>query len=218
MIATLVRLAFSGLRTRALASAITVVLAATATATIVVALEVGATAHDPWQRTFDAANGAHVLTDASTAADAREIASRPGVAEASTPVPLALVDADLPLEPDRMLLAGLDAAPTVNVPIVIDGVGVPGAGIVLEHSFADVLGFAVGDTVRFDPPTGRLDLQVVGTAIVPSQNRFPRENPGVGWVSRASLETLQPDPSEWNWQVGVRLADPSTDRAFADDV
>src|SRR5262245_52166824 len=153
MIATLVKLAFSGLRTRALASVITVVLAATATATIVVAVEVGATAHDPWQRTFDAANGADVLVDASTAADARAIAASPGVAEASTPNPLARVDADLPIGPDRMLLAGLEAAPTVNAPIAIDGVSEPGSGIVLEHSFADVLGFTVGDTVRFDTPT-----------------------------------------------------------------
>ena len=85
-----------------------------------------------------------------------------------------------------MLLAGVEAPPTVNVPIVIDGVGEPGAGIVLEHSFADVLGVTVGDAVRFDTPTGPLDLPVVGTAIVPSQNRYPRENPGVGWVSRAA--------------------------------
>ena len=63
MTITLVKLAFAGLRSRLLASALTVLLCSAAAATIVLALEVGATARDPWQRTFEAANGAHVLRE-----------------------------------------------------------------------------------------------------------------------------------------------------------
>jgi hypothetical protein len=63
MTATLVKVAFAGIRSRLLASALTMLIASAAAATIVLAVEVGATARDPWQRTFTAANGAHVLAD-----------------------------------------------------------------------------------------------------------------------------------------------------------
>ena len=89
MTATLVRLAFAGIRSRLLASVLTIVLASAAAATIVLALEVGATARDPWQRTFEAANGAHVLANVPSQADARAIARLPGVAERDAPVPTA---------------------------------------------------------------------------------------------------------------------------------
>ena len=52
----------------------------TAVASLVVALEVRATGVDPWQRTFDAAHGAHVLANTPTESDARAIAARPEVA------------------------------------------------------------------------------------------------------------------------------------------
>ena len=57
----LVRLAFAGIRSRLLASAITIAIAAAAVATIVLALEVRSSGVDPWQQTFAAANGPHVL-------------------------------------------------------------------------------------------------------------------------------------------------------------
>ena len=57
----LFKLAFAGIRSRLLASALTIAIAGAAAATIVLALEVRSSGLDPWQRTFAAANGAHVL-------------------------------------------------------------------------------------------------------------------------------------------------------------
>jgi len=218
MTATVVKLAFAGIRTRLLASVITVLLAATATSTIVLAFEVGASARDPWQRTFDAANGAHVLADVPTEADARDIAARPGVAEADEPTPITTAQARLPAGTEALLIVGLDSRPTVNVPIAVDGAHDPGAGIVLEHSLADAVGITVGDTLRLQAPSGPVDLNVVGTAISPSVSRYPRQNPGLAWVSRSTLEAVQPDSSQWNWLAPIRLVDPTLERAFADDV
>src|SRR5262249_36637513 len=79
MTATLVRLAFAGIRSRLLASALTIVIGAAAVATIVIALEVRSAGVDPWQRTFDAANGAHVLAFAPTRSEALRISELPGV-------------------------------------------------------------------------------------------------------------------------------------------
>jgi hypothetical protein len=56
MTTTFLKLAFGGIRSRRLASGLTVLIASAAAAAIVLALEVGATGRDPWQRTFDAAH------------------------------------------------------------------------------------------------------------------------------------------------------------------
>ena len=52
MTVMLVRLAFAGIRSRLLASLLTIAISATAVATIVLALEVRSAGNDPWQRTF----------------------------------------------------------------------------------------------------------------------------------------------------------------------
>ena len=124
MTATLVKLAFAGIRSRLLASALTILLAGAAAATIVLALEVGATARDPWQRTFDAANGAHVLAIVPSQADARAIAALPGVAERDEPVPRAIASVAAARQhgPAAARRAAC-AAPRVNAPVRTAGSG-----------------------------------------------------------------------------------------------
>ena len=134
------KLAFAGIRSRLLASALTILLSAAAAATIVLTLEVGATTRDPWQRTFDAANGAHVIATAPSQADARAIAALPGVAEHDSPVPRATTAAGN----DRLELAGLRAPPRVDTPVRIAGSDVRDGGIVLERSFAEAVAFTSG--------------------------------------------------------------------------
>jgi putative ABC transport system permease protein len=194
MTATLVKLAFAGIRSRLLASALTILLSGAAAATIVLALEVGQTARDPWQRTFDAANGAHVLANVPSQADARRIATLPGVAERDEPVPIANVAAGGGT--DRLLLAGLRSPAHVNAPVRTEGAAPPAGGIVLERSFADALGLRVGTALRLSAAGGPIELPIVGTAISPSQARYPRSNPGVAWVTRGTLERIEPDRGE----------------------
>jgi hypothetical protein len=135
MTATLVKLAFAGLRSRLLASALTILLSSVAAATIVLALEVGATARDPWQRTFDAANGAHVIADAPSEADAREIAALPGIAQRGKAFPSATTRVTTSAgarEPLR--LAALDPATRVDVPVRTEGADLREGGMVLAAS------------------------------------------------------------------------------------
>jgi putative ABC transport system permease protein len=215
MTVTLVKLAFAGIRSRLLASALTILLSSAAAATIVLALEVGATAQDPWQRTFDAANGAHVLAAVPSQADARAIATLPGVAERDDPVPNAMVSVASPGGTDRLQLAGLRSPARVNAPVRTDGAAPPAGGIVLERSFADALGLRVGSTLRLAGEGGPVELPVVGTAVLPSQPRYPRSNPGLAWVTRGTLERIEPDRSRWFWTQAVRLTDPAAAPAFA---
>jgi putative ABC transport system permease protein len=213
--ATLLKLAFAGLRSRKLASALTILLASAAAATIVLALEIGSTARDPWQRTFDAANGAHVLANVGSEADARAVGALPGVAERSAPMPSLNVGAALGDGQDRLLLTALPSPVRVNTPVRTEGTELPGDGIVLERSFAKALGLGVGSTLRIAGAGGPLELPVVGTAIVPSQARFPRSNPGVAWVTLATFERVEPDRARWRWIEAIRLRDPTAAPSFA---
>jgi putative ABC transport system permease protein len=215
MTVTLVKLAFAGIRSRLLASALTILLSGAAAATIVLALEVGGTARDPWQRTFEAANGAHVLVNVPTQADAHVIATLPGVVERDEPVPGALASFAYGGETDRLRLAGLRSRAHVNAPVRTAGAAPPADGMVLERSFADALGLRVGSTLQLAGADGPVEFPVVGIAISPSQARYPRSNPGLAWVTRSTLERIEPDRSRWTWTQPLRLTDPAAASAFA---
>lgn len=217
MTATVVKLAFSGIRSRLLASALTVLLSSAAAATIVLALEVGATARDPWQRTFDAANGAHVLVSVPTRADLRPVGALPGIADRDAAVPSAVTTAALPDgDSEPLELAGLPRSPRIDVPLRTDGAEPGPAGVVLERSLAEALGLRVGVALRFTSADGPVELPVIGTAVSPSQPRYPRRNPGLAWVTRDTLERIAPDRGRWLWMQGFRLTDPANAPAFAD--
>jgi putative ABC transport system permease protein len=212
----LFRLAFAGIRSRLLASALTIAIAGAASATIVLALEVRSSGLDPWHRTFDAANGAHVLAYVSSQADARALAELPGVTERGAPVPLATVTVGPHGSTDRAFLAGLSGPTTVNRPVLTAGSQLRQDGIVLERSLANALGIEVGAKLAVTSGRGSIDLPVLGTAVVPSQPRYPRRNPGLAWVTPATLERVEPDRTHWRWTQALRLANPSAAAAFTE--
>jgi putative ABC transport system permease protein len=104
----------------------------------------------------------------------------------------------------------------VNTPLLTEGVR-PNGGVVLERSFALALGLEIGDTVKVTRWGGdrSIEVPVLGTAVVPSQARYPRSKPGLAWVAPATLERVEPDRSAWRWSEAARLADPSASSAFA---
>jgi putative ABC transport system permease protein len=218
MTPTLLRLAFAGLRSRLLATALTVLLAGAAAGTLVLVLEVRETGRDPWDRTFAAAHGAHVLANVPTSAAGESLRALDGVTESADPVPSTTLELVTSRSTEPVLVSGWSGAPTVNVPIVTSGTGDPGEGVVLERSFARTLGLAAGDRLRLSGPGGGQEVEVVGTAILPSQSRYPRANPGVAWVARSTMERLQPDVGTWRWNEALRLSDPASARAVADSV
>ena len=216
MTALLFKLAFAGIRSRLLASALTIAIAAAAAATIVLALEVRSSGLDPWQRTFTAANGAHVLAYVPSQADARTLAAQPGVTERGAPVPLVLATVGPSGRTDRVFLAGLSGRTAVNKPVVTAGSPLREDGIVLERSLANALGIEVGNTLAVTSGHGSIDLPVLGTAVVPSQPRYPRRKPGLAWVTSATLERVEPDRTRWRWTEALRLANPSAAGAFTE--
>jgi putative ABC transport system permease protein len=212
----LCKLAFGGIRSRRLASALTIVIAGAAAATIVVALEVRSSGVDPWERTFDAANGAHVLAFAPSRADARALSTLPGVDEHAEPIPLATATVVAHGSSEVVELAGLSGRSAVNAPVRTEGSGLRAGGIVLERSFAEAIGVGVGADVEVATTRGTLELQVLGRAVLPSQPRFPRRNPGLAWVTRATLERVVPDRGRWRWSEALRLSNPTDSIAFTE--
>jgi ABC-type lipoprotein release transport system permease subunit len=212
----LVRLAFSGIRSRLLASALTIAIAAATVATIVLALEVRSSGVDPWQRTFARANGAHVLAFVPSEADAAAIGRLPGVTERSAPVPLVWATVGPRGSTDQVQLAGLSGRTAVNMPVLTAGSQLREGGIMLERSLARALGIEVGATLGLTSRRGSIEIPVLGTAVVPSQPRYPRRRPGLAWVTRATLDRIEPDRARWSWSEAVRLADPSAAAAFTE--
>ena len=210
------RLAFAGIRSRLLASALTIAIAGAASATIVLALEVRSSGLDPWQQTFDAANGAHVLAFVPSQAAARALAELPGVTERGAPVPLATATVGPRGSTDRVFLAGLSGRPAVNMPVLTAGSPLREDGILLERSLAEALGIEVGDSLAITGRHGSVDLPVLGTAVVPSQSRYPRSNPGLAWVTPTTLARVEPDRSRWRWTEALRLANPSAAAPFTE--
>ena len=102
----------------------------------------------------------------------------------------------------------------------------------LEQSLARALGLGIGSQIDLtsvlpgQPPGTNADadnsttvrLTVAGTAVLPSQPRFPRSNPGLAWVRVGDLDRVQPDRSRWLWTQAVRLNEPDSAAAFADAV
>jgi putative ABC transport system permease protein len=215
MTITLLKLAFAGLRSRLLASALTVTIAGAAATTIVVGLEVRSSGVDPWQRTFAASHGAHVLASVPSRADAVRIGRLPGVSAASEPVPLVNVTLTMPRSEPILLTTWTTGAGQVNRPVPTAGTAPGGRGIVVERSLADALGLRIGTPVTVSTGQGSIELRVRGIAISPAQARYPRSKPGLVWTARATLERVQPDRARWQWMQGVRLHDPGAAAPFA---
>jgi putative ABC transport system permease protein len=227
MTAMLLKLAFAGIRSRLLASALTVTIAGAAAATIVLGLEVRSSVVDPWQRTFVAANGAHVLALVPSRADAAAIGRLPGVSERAEPVAFLSATLATPRESDPIQLAGWTGTARVNRPVPTAGTTPGRNGIVLERSLADALGIPVGTRVdvrarevtdvhaELVPSGDSARLPVLGTAVSPAQARYPRSTPGLAWASERVLEQIEPDRSRWRWMQAVRLDDPATAASFA---
>jgi putative ABC transport system permease protein len=206
-----VKLAFSGLRRRRLQAALTVIVVAGAAATLTLALGVGSVADRPWERTFDATRGAHVIAVAdNTRVDVRPVERLPGVVDSSGDIPFAFSTFrdDGKLFGLRVMTLGNSK---VERPIIERG-RLPRTGEVLvERSFADFKGFRPGDRIIIG---AGVPVTVSGIAVIAMGEAYPETQPGLVFTDRATLARIEPNRSKRWHAVAVRLADPATSSAF----
>lgn len=188
---------------------LTFLLIAAAAATAGLALQINRVADAPWERTFRATNGAHLIATGDPAA-LRRVASLPGVAEGTAPV--AGVATTLRSDGGAFGLRALGlgvAPPSVERPVVTDGRWVRGPGeIVLERSYARALGLEPRARVSVASAGGPLGLAVVGVAARAGGEPYPDAQPGAGFVAAETVAAIQPDPARRETSVAVRLTDP----------
>ncbi len=151
MIITLLKLSFAGFRSRILVNMLTAVLCMASAATIVLTLNVRETVAAPWDKTFEAAHGAHVLIMTTSQPNARTAATLPDIAEVDEPAPFvntSMVNTSMTVEGQPIIatLIGLTEWPTINIPLLTDGERLHGDGIVLERSFARTLRARIGSS------------------------------------------------------------------------
>ena len=206
------KLAFAGIRARRVESALSILVVAAATAALTIALATQTVADRPFERTFAATNGAHVMIESADASALEELERRPEVVESTGVRPLAWTAFDRDGKRYGLRLIGLaEEPPTVSRPVVVEG-GLPGPGeVALERSFASFHDLSPGSTL--ETPGG--PLRVSGIVVVSLGNAYPQSQPGIGLAGPPTLESVVPDREDWTNLVGVRLGDPDATGAFA---
>ncbi len=224
----LARLALADARVAWRHTALALVVLTAAGATLALALVLRAQAEVPWQRAFDAAQGAHVVASASSAAPLEALAARAEVRASGgvTREAFGTMRVDGRVLLVRLVESG-PVAPRVDRPLLATGGSVASRGVVIESTAAAALGLEVGDRIDIGPaalrPSGPpvLDgeapaqaLRVNGTARVVSQSPFPRSQPGLVLLSAAAMDAVT-DGRPTGYTVGLRLRDPESAAVFA---
>jgi putative ABC transport system permease protein len=211
-----IKLAFAGLRRRRLQAVLTVVVVATATAALTVALGVGRVADRPYERTFEATNGAHVVarTFQGSGVDLTRLERLPGVVASTGEIPTAFTAFRQEGRAFGLQLLGVGSTPPdVSRPLVVEGTW-PGPGDVLvEQSFARFLELEPGDRIA----AGRAGvvLRVSGVAVLPKGEAYPSAQPGLAFARPAVLDRLRASTAARGSTLGLRLADAGAADGFA---
>lgn len=191
----LTRLTLADLRSHRLAAVLNALVIGVAAATLTLSVAVGRLGDDPWQRTFEATNGAHVLVSSPNRLAVVRLADEPGVTAASPAIPSTFSSFEHDRRTIGVVAFGVPSAGSpVAQPYVTNGRWVRASGeIVLERSFARYYDLGAGDRLAVATSSGRVDLAVVGVAVTASQERYPEGQPGAAFVAPETLVRIQPD-------------------------
>jgi putative ABC transport system permease protein len=235
------RLAVRDLQRRRIEAALLLLALMAATTTLTLGLVLRDAAGDPYQSTRQATNGPDVVAGVNRPAELSglgELASAPGVISHSGPYPVTPAKLQASGRTSDVQAVGRDAAPaSVDQPELIQGSWVSDGGVVVEAAFANALDLRLSDPVTLD---GR-SFEVVGVAVtaamppypgsscivrvgcargaIPSDKALPPgllRNPGLVWLTRADVRSLNPDPDSVSYVMNLKLADPDEAQAFVD--
>ena len=169
---------------------------------------------NPWQQLFDRTRGADVLIYFANGTNTGDLYLMSGVQAVARPYQAA--SATLEQGPARSpveLRAMTPALPAISAPLVVAGTWLrPSApdGAVLEASFAAAVHVGVGSTITVDGIDGtEAQIRVIGIADTADQGFYPQWTPGLIWVQQPLLDKVEPNPSEREDVVGLRLQDDS---------
>jgi putative ABC transport system permease protein len=220
------RLAACDLRHRP-AQAVLLLLAITAaTATLTLGLALNGVTSSPYLNTKAATNGPDV-TGTGDPGQLTTLAKASGVTSHSGPYPVASATLRANGHAVPVQAEGRDEAPAkVDQPLVTQGTWVRPGGVVLERTFAQAVGVAVGHALTLN---GR-SFRVVGLAVTAAVPEYPNvcyystcnadaqaEESGMGlvWLTQAGARSLATSTSPLSYVLDLKLRDPASAPAFA---
>ena len=182
---------------------------------------------DPWDRTFEETNGPHLwVVSHQYDLDFTPLTKDPLVVEHSGVIyslaenPILIGD-----EKQNVYLYGMDEVPAVASPLLAEGRWLDSSKtgeVVLDFSLAHFFDFQAGDEITVLAAEGTLKLKVVGLAVTAHwfpYNEITKDvSPGVAYITRSTLEMLQPDPTHWYSVIGLRIKDPNDSTEFGNYV
>jgi hypothetical protein len=190
-------------------------LAAAAAVAVVIATSGGSSA-GPWQQTFDATDGPHVVVSALPGADLTPLRALPGLEAASGPFPV--VDTSLRYR-GREIGTRLEGRPSagtaVDHPVLVSGGWAHRGTVVLEQGTARALGVAAGARVTVATARGRARLTVSGVAETAAPSRSSGTARGLGYVVPGTLAGVAPKVTYGSTML-LRLADPERAGKYVD--
>jgi hypothetical protein len=193
-----------------------VLAVAAAAAGVVIAASSGGSAAGPWQQTFEATDGPHVMVSALPGVDLAPLRVIPGLSAASGPFPG--VDTSLRYrgrEIGARLEGRPDAVTAVDHPLLVSGKWARHGTIVLERSTAGALNVPLGGQVTVAAARGRLRLTVGGIAETAASSRSSGTARGLGYVVPSTLSGVAPKETYGSTML-LRLADPERAGKYVD--
>ena len=210
------RLVRRDLRRRWVEGVLLILVMASATAALTLALALRGVAAHPYQVTRAATAGPDlVVSDLFNRAPLGQLSAltdAPGVVAHSGPFPIASPTLHVGTISVAVIAEGRDTAPaSVDQPTLTQGSWVGPGRVVIERSFADALGVHAGESVTL---AGR-PFRISGVAVTAATPAYPMSTPGQVWLTRADAESLGAPAPPLYYTVELRLTDPSVATAFA---
>jgi len=169
---------------------------------------------NPWQQLFASTRGADALIYFANGTDTSTLGSVPGVQSVAPPYAAASATLEQSAVKSPVQLRSMTPAPPVmSAPLVVAGTWLRRSapdGAVVEASFAAAVHVGVGDLIHVDGIDGtRVPMRVIGIADTADQGFYPQWTPGLIWVQHRLLTKVEPNASETQEVVGLRLRDSS---------
>jgi putative ABC transport system permease protein len=208
------RWARADLRARRGQAMITVAVVAGVVASLLVATMLLQGAVNPWQQLFARTRGADALIYFQNGTNPGLLRDVAGIRQIGQPYRAASATLEQSaLKSPVELRAMKPALPAMSTPLVVAGTWLRSSapdGAVIEASFAQAVHVGVGDQITVLGIDGhKAQMRVIGVADTADQGFYPQWTPGLIWVQPRLLTMVEPNPSETQEIVGLRLFDRS---------
>jgi len=208
------RWARADLRARRGQAIITVAVVAGVVASLLLATMLLQGAVNPWQQLFARTHGADALIYFQNGTNTSQLRDVAGIRKIGKPYQAASATLEQSAVKSPVELRAMTPAPpAMSTPLVVAGTWLRSSapdGAVIEASFAQAVHVGVGDQITVLGIDGQqARMRVIGVADTADQGFYPQWTPGLIWVQPRLLTAVEPNPSETQEVVGLRLFDRS---------